>query len=146
MSDVIKWMVTFGLDVFLLCLSTTQPVYGRCPEKWERLATVVYGRCSDRSRVVAVTRQRNTDAYQRAGEHAKACGWQRKDEGGAKSHVMMDEDREDLVALNTFTSVIPESRRQANLDAYVSWWLRVLRMKRSYERGIVIGGIRTSMA
>ena len=42
---------------------------------------------------------------------------------------MMDEDRDDLVALNTFTSVIPESRSQANLDAYVSLWLRVLRMK-----------------
>ena len=42
---------------------------------------------------------------------------------------MMDEDHEDLVALNTFTSVIPESRRQANLDAYVSLWLMVLRMK-----------------
>ena len=107
---------------------------------------MVYGRCSDRSRVVAVARQGNTDAYQHAGERAKAYGSQRKDEGGAKSHVMMDEDREDLVALNTFTSVIPESRRQANLDAYVSWWLRVLRMKRSYEPGIVIGGIRTSMA
>ena len=68
------------------------------------------------------------------------------DEGGAKSHMMIDEDQDEYVALDTFTSVTPESRRQANLDAYVSLWLRVLRMKRSYEPGIVIEGIRTSMA
>ena len=51
------------------------------------------------------------------------------DEGGAKSHVMIDEDRDDLRELNTFTSVTPESRRQANLDAYVSLWLMILRME-----------------
>ena len=44
------------------------------------------------------------------------------DEDEAKSPVMMEEDREDLRELNTFTRVTPESRRQINLQAYIDLW------------------------
>ena len=44
------------------------------------------------------------------------------DEGEAKSPVMTEEDRDDLRALNTFTRVAPESRRQINLEAYLDLW------------------------
>ena len=51
------------------------------------------------------------------------------DEGGAKSHVMIVEDRDDLRSLDTNTRSTPESRRQANLRAYLSLWNMRLRME-----------------
>ena len=42
---------------------------------------------------------------------------------------MIDEDRDDLRALDTYTRGAPESRRQANLRAYVSLWSMILRME-----------------
>ena len=56
------------------------------------------------------------------GDHTRACGKKKCDEDEAKSPVMMEEDREDLRALNTFTRVTPESRRQINLQAYLDLW------------------------
>ena len=49
-------------------------------------------------------------------------------EDETKSNVMIDEDCDVLRELETFTAVTPQSRRQANLDRYVSLWLMILRM------------------
>ena len=51
------------------------------------------------------------------------------DEDGAKSHVMIVEDRDDLRSLDTYTRSTPESRRQANLRAYLSLWNMIIRME-----------------
>ena len=50
-------------------------------------------------------------------------------EDETQSNVMIDENCDVLRELETFTAVNPESRRQANLDSYVSLWLLILRTR-----------------
>ena len=51
------------------------------------------------------------------------------DEGREKSAGIIDEDCDEMYALDTLTSVDASSRRKANLDAYKSLWLMLLRME-----------------
>ena len=88
---------------------------------------MVYGRCPDKPRAVVEEEiQTLTNMTEKTQKHVADKEY---DEDGAKSHVMIVEDRDDLRSLDTYTRSTPESRRQANLRNYLSFWNMILRME-----------------